>query len=328
MKWFEIFIKITLKSNSAVILNKVYDYKDVSTTKTTNFIEAIRLSNNNGYSKSLTYAYDANGNITNANGVTYVYDEAGQLVRVNDPNNGTTTFQYDKGGNLVYEKTYAYTTGALGNVTSTKQYSYQYDRLVSVTENGVTTNITYDVSGNPLTYHNGMSFQWEMGRQLAGITNGSTTISYTYNEDGIRTSKTVNGVTTEYTLVDGRITYQTDGNTSMYFRYDGNDELIGFEYTVNGVTNEYYYVKNLQGDIIDILDNTGYVAANVIGAVIAGVIGAVGGAFLGKWLADRLKITDFWKRAAFIGAVGLLVGVTAAAIGYFIGPYVAKAWSV
>ena len=229
---------------------------------TTNFIETIRLSNDNGYSKRLTYAYDANGNITNASGVTYVYDEAGQLVRVNDPANGTTTFRYDKGGNLVYEKTYAYTTGALGSVISTKQYSYQYDRLVSVTENGVTTNITYDVSGNPLTYHNGMSFEWEMGRQLAGITNGNTTISYTYNEEGIRTSKTVNGVTTEYTLVDGRITYQTDGTTSMYFRYDGDDELIGFEYTVNGVTNEYYYVKNLQGDIIDILDNNGNVVVS------------------------------------------------------------------
>ncbi len=74
-------------------------------------------------------------------------------------------------------------------------------------------------------------------------------------------------------------------------------------------------------------DVTGTIAANVIGAVIGGVIGAVGGAFLGKWLADRLGITGFWARAAFIGAVGLLVGATAAAIGYFIGPYVAKIWS-
>ena len=107
-----------------------------------------------------------------------------------------------------------------------------------------------------------MIFQWEMGRQLAGITNSNDVISYTYNEEGIRTSKTVNGVTTEYALVDRRITYQTDGTTSMYFRYDGSDELIGFEYTVNGVTDEYYYVKNLQGDVIDILDNNGNVVVS------------------------------------------------------------------
>ncbi len=63
-------------------------------------------------------------------------------------------------------------------------------------------------------------------------------------------------------------------------------------------------------------------------AIIGGVIGAVGGAFLGKWLADQLRITGFWARAAFISAVGLLVGATATAIGYFVGPYVAKAWAI
>jgi len=33
--------------------------------------------------------------------------------------------------------------------------------------------------------------------------------------------------------------------------------LIGFEYTKGGVTTDYYYVKNLQGDIIGILDKDG-----------------------------------------------------------------------
>jgi len=107
-----------------------------------------------------------------------------------------------------------------------------------------------------------MVFNWEMGRQLSGITNGSNNISYNnisykYNENGIRTSKTVNGVTTKYTLVDDRITYQTDGTTSMYYRYDSSNSLIGFEYTKGGVTTDYYYVKNLQGDIIGILDKDG-----------------------------------------------------------------------
>ena len=40
-----------------------------------------------------------------------------------------------------------------------------------------------------------------------------------------------------------------------------------------------------------------------------------------------LKITGFWSRAAFIASVSVLVGATSAAIGYFIGPYVAKAWN-
>jgi len=81
-----------------------------------------------------------------------------------------------------------------------------------------------------------MNFTWEMGRQLASLTIGSNTISYKYNENGIRTSKTVNGVTTKYTLANDKITYQTDGITSMYFRYDSADSLIGFEYIKNCIT--------------------------------------------------------------------------------------------
>lgn len=96
----------------------------------------------------------------------------------------------------------------------------------------------------------------------------------------------------------------------------------------NGNIASYNLFAYCENNPINMVDLTGNIAANVIGAIIGGVIGAVGGAFLGKWLADRLGITGFWARAAFIGAVGLLVGAAAAAIGYFIGPYVAKAWSV
>ena len=41
------------------------------------------------------------------------------------------------------------------------------------------------------------SYTW-MGRELRKITNGSNTYSYKYNADGIRTSKTVNSTTTEF----------------------------------------------------------------------------------------------------------------------------------
>ena len=47
-------------------------------------------------------------------------------------------------------------------------------------------------------------------------------------------------------------TAQTDNGNTWYFRYDG-DTPIGLEF--DGV--EYYYVTNLQGDIIAILDSNG-----------------------------------------------------------------------
>ncbi len=96
-----------------------------------------------------------------------------------------------------------------------------------------------------------------MGRELAEVTANSKTIAYKYNKDGIRQSKTVNGTTTTFTLVDNKITGQDDGTNKLYFRYDSNDSLIGFEKTTNNTTTDYYYVKNLQGDIISILDSDG-----------------------------------------------------------------------
>ena len=43
---------------------------------------------------------------------------------------------------------------------------------------------------------------WVRGRELATVTKGSDTISYTYGESGLRISKTVNGVVHEY-IYDG-----------------------------------------------------------------------------------------------------------------------------
>lgn len=57
--------------------------------------------------------------------------------------------------------------------------------------------ITYDVMGNPLTYFNGKNtwnFTWQYRRQLASATDGTHTITNEYDVDGIRSSKTVDGV--------------------------------------------------------------------------------------------------------------------------------------
>ena len=57
-----------------------------------------------------SYAYDNVGNIVSAarNGVTttYAYDALGQLIRVNDPNDGTWTYEYDCGDNILNKMYY------------------------------------------------------------------------------------------------------------------------------------------------------------------------------------------------------------------------------
>ena len=105
--------------------------------------------------------------------------------------------------------------------------------------------------GNPLTYYNGWNFTWEEGRRLASASHGSDSVSYQYNADGLRTSKTVNGVTTRYDLEDGNIAWQADGTNTVHYSYDANGDLVYM--TLNGTI--YYYERNGQDDIIGLVDS-------------------------------------------------------------------------
>ncbi len=87
-----------------------------------------------------------------------------------------------------------------------------------------------------------MSFTWQNGRQLSTAQKSGLSLSYRYNASGIRTEKTVNGVTTEYYLDGSSIVAEKTGTDVIWYLYDGMG-LAGFE--LNGTS--YYYVYNGQG---------------------------------------------------------------------------------
>ena len=120
--------------------------------------------------------------------------------------------------------------------------------------------ITYDGIGNPLSYR-GWTMSWQGGRQLASMTKGSDTLSFAYNESGLRTSKTVNGVTHSYVWQGSKLAADITDAYALYFHYDSTGDVIGFTRTANGTDTEYFYVKNLQGDILKVISATGTEAA-------------------------------------------------------------------
>lgn len=119
--------------------------------------------------------------------------------------------------------------------------------------------IIYDNIGNPIQYgYRDYQFTWEMGNQLESVyklSTGELLYQYTYNEDGLRISSTdvAENTTTYYTWVNGMLTSQKTDTNMWYFIYDSNKTIVGF--TFNG--EAYLYIKNLQGDIIGILDSAG-----------------------------------------------------------------------
>ena len=158
-------------------------------------------------------------------------------------------YTYDAGGNITAVKTYAYTTGELGAQTGENSYSYGDDNWKDLLTGYDGQAISYDEIGNPFSYRDGMEFTWE-GRRLKTASAGGKDVGYAYNSDGVRTGKTVDGVTTSYFLDGSTVVAQKTGDDVLWFLYDGDGTRVGFTY--NGTA--YYYTANAQGDVTGIVD--------------------------------------------------------------------------
>ncbi len=167
------------------------------------------------------------------------------------------------------------------------RYYYQdewMDQLAKygeVTYNGTTEveptsflqEYTYDDQGNPTHitnfYYDGDVYIYATleysGRQLTSIVvydygdDEVVTISYTYNDQGYRTSKTIdngNSQIINYTLSGDKVLYETDGTYGIIYTYDADGKIIGFSYDDNISSGDdyvdYFYIRNQQGDITKI----------------------------------------------------------------------------
>ena len=99
------------------------------------------------------------------------------------------------------------------------------------------TPITYDAIGNPLT-DGTWTYTWQHGRQLVGMEKDGRSISYTYNADGKRISKTVDGITYNYHYLGERLVEMTWGSNRMRFSYDA---IGAMSVSYNGT--DYFYLR-------------------------------------------------------------------------------------
>ena len=244
------------------------------------------------------YGYDDNGNIASAtlNGkwTGYTYDALGQLIQVNDHSdtrsgeNGTTwKYTYDLGGNILKKERFAYadTTNPLETVTYTYGDANWRDKLTAV--NGST--IRYDAIGNPLN-DGTWTYTWQNGRQLQKMQKSGVTAEFVYNADGLRVQKTVNGVATKYTLHGKNIVHMTSGTDELHFFYDAQNRPAVVVY--NNVP--YAYVKNLQGDVIAILDAAGNVVVSYVYDAWGAPIGKSGS------MAETLGIVQPFRYRGYV----------------------------
>ena len=203
-------------------------------------------------SDTLEYSYDDVGNITEIkkNGITvqkYSYDSLNQLVTATYGGH-TYTYAYDNAGNILSVKK---------DGTEVKTYGYGDSEWKDLLTEFNGDTITYDQIGNPLSYRNGFNFTWSNGRQLTSVTRGETNVSYLYNADGMRTQKTINGITTDYYYLNGVLQAQKTGDEYIIFLYDENGSAYGMIIKNGETVANYYYLFNAQGDVIGIIDQNG-----------------------------------------------------------------------
>ncbi len=225
---------------------------------------------------SYHYSYDNVGNITEIEkgtgyGTTtsayrtYTYDVLDRLkTETNGISNFTSTYTYDHLGNILQkDNTLAGTNHSKVTYTYSKDSSTGWNYLLTkLTFTDYTNNTTreetidYDAIGNPLLYR-GATLNW-YGRQLKTFIKNGTTIAMTYDADGLRSTKQINGVKTEYQYVGDKLFYEKrgDGNSFYYF-YDSYGKLSAIYHHVNGNKTAYHVVTNAQGDVIALYSWTG-----------------------------------------------------------------------
>ena len=120
-------------------------------------------------------------------------------------------------------------------------------------------SIAYDGIGNPLNWYPDISnMKWDNGRQLTSLQKRTSLISYRYDESGLRIGKQAGSVMT-YSDRDanGKLVHEKIGNHDLFYYYDADGSVgsISYDYT------RYAFRKNLQGDVIAILDTNGDVVA-------------------------------------------------------------------
>ncbi len=101
-----------------------------------------------------------------------------------------------------------------------------------------------------------MSWTWQ-GRQLTKAVKDKT-VTFTYDSEGIQTSKSVGSTTTKYLLNGTQILAQTTNGKTLCFFYDQQGNRVGMADSSN---HFYYYIYNVQGDVIALADaSTGKLA--------------------------------------------------------------------
>lgn len=283
-----------IDNNEYVGVESNYDYAEPETDKTSYQIAAHynvikhyqgESVESEGYNYN-SYNFDDNGNITEVSDYNgnvlheYRYDNLNQLcteINYIDRVKYEYSYVYDSAGNITSKTVPKYSS--VGTLTGTETINYIYETVeddedVDIVWKDKLTKykgqqITYDAIGNPTSLM-GATLSWT-GKQLDSYTftendgNGGTrtkTIEYSYDENGLIYEKNFNlgdGSTESYKYI-----WSDDILVAQIYTSGESTHVIRFVYDLFGApygfiindTATYMYLKNIQGDIIGVINES------------------------------------------------------------------------
>ena len=164
---------VTTKQNkNDTVFTKQYSYYHGSESNaTTNMVGGISYKLSSDRVLDYSYNYNDTGNVENVyenckKVAVYTYDELNQLVWYADTRTGRyIRIVYDNYGNIQKMESYSLGTNWTPvKLLETKTYSYGDTNWKDKLTEFDGDSITYDKNGNPLTYRDDMTFEWENGR--------------------------------------------------------------------------------------------------------------------------------------------------------------------
>ena len=211
---------------------------------------------------AVSHDYKAkNGNLlksTYANGweVAYTYDNLDRVTKVKASKDGTSytigRYIYDKLGRVA-----RFVDGQVSGKSCTYGYDLT-DRLCeAVFDDGTAYRYTYDANGNLLS-DGKYTYSWTKGSLLEKVTGDGLEAVYTSDASGIRTSKKVNGITTEYLTAGGSVLSEKKNGVWQHYLYDGSGQLMAIRY--KGA--DYYYIRDGLMTITGLVDANGVAVVN------------------------------------------------------------------
>ncbi len=191
----------------------------------------------------------------------YTLGPAGNRLGVQEQGGRRVEYSYDLLYRLTREKvtdvlagdsTVDYTYDAVGNrltkvVDGVATIAYSYDANDRLIAEGANT-YTYDANGNTLTSNGSAvtAYSYDAANRLIRVQEAAKTIDFEYDSDGIRVTRTVDGVITRY-LVDKNREYaqvleERDGSGNLVVEYIYGDDLISQD---RGGSKSYYHYDGL-----------------------------------------------------------------------------------